>query len=200
MNFKRKCSNKSHKEEKESQSYCPQCSIYMCSECEKIHENFFSIHKIFKTKSKESEKENNYENIYPIFSGLCTKKKHNNIPLEYYCKNHNFLCCTCCIIKLNSIGHGDHKDCEIVLIKEVENDKKNKVKENLQKLNKLSQEFNNIIESINEIVNKANENKNNLITKVQKIFTTIRDKINQKEDSILKEIDNKYNQKIISKD
>ena len=58
-----------------------------------------------------------------IFTGMCTEKNHSN-KLEYYCKNHNQLCCVACIAKIKGKGNGEHKDCDVCFIKKIKNTKK----------------------------------------------------------------------------
>ena len=46
------------------------------------------------------------------------EKNHPN-RLEYFCKEHNQLCCANCIAKLNINGDGQHKDCDVCDIKSI---------------------------------------------------------------------------------
>jgi hypothetical protein len=62
----------------------------------------------------------------------------------------------------------------------------------MNNLEKLSSTVNESIKEIKKIFEKMNTSKENLKLKVQKIFTNIRNKINEREDEILSEIDNKY--------
>ena len=58
------------------------------------------------------------------------------------------LCCAFCITKIKNKDNGQHKDCDLCLIEDIENEKKNKLKENIENLEKLSL---NLQQSINEI-------------------------------------------------
>ena len=122
---------------------------------------------------------------------LCKEEKHK-IELQYYCKTHNILCCVACISKIKGEGNGQHTDCEVCFIKDIEGEKKNKLKENIKYL----EEFSNVIEnSINELKNiykKINEDKEQLKMKISNIFTKIRNSLNEREDKLLSDIDNKY--------
>ena len=51
---------------------------------------------------------------------------------------HNKLCCAECIAKLKDEGCGQHSDCEICFLKDIENDKKNKLKDNIKCLEDIS--------------------------------------------------------------
>ena len=60
------------------------------------------------------------------------RKKHN-IELEYFCKTHNQLCCAACITKIEGGGNGQHTNCDICFIKEIKDEKKSKLKNNIDK-------------------------------------------------------------------
>ena len=96
---KKKCSLKEHIEI-EAISYCQICSIYMCNKCEKIHSGLCQNHNPFNLDKDSKE----------IFTGYCKIENHQ-VELDYFCKNHNILCCAKCIIKIESKGKGQHKDC-----------------------------------------------------------------------------------------
>ena len=55
---------------------------------------------------------------------LCKENNHNE-ELIYYCKNHNKLCCSKCITKIKDEENGQHSDCTILNITEIEEEKKN---------------------------------------------------------------------------
>ena len=62
---------------------------------------------------------------------------------------------------------------------------------------------NNLKDKINELKNifeKINENKENLKLKIQKIFTKIRNEINNREDELLNEIDKLYDENYFKED
>ena len=93
--------------------------------------------------------------------------------LVYFCKNHNKLCCASCITKIKGEGNGQHKDCEVCFIKEIKDEKKNKLKENIKSLEDLSNSFDNFFKELKEIFEKVGKNKEDLKLKVQKAFTKI---------------------------
>ena len=159
MEFVKKCSSQEHLEVN-AINYCPKCEIYMCNKCEKIHSNLCPNHQSF----------NINQDLKDIFSGFCKEERHHQFPLEFFCKNHNSLCCAACIAKLNEKGNGQHKDCNVCIIENIKDEKKNKLKENIKNLEELS---NNLIQAINElkiIYEKINESKEELKTNIQKIF------------------------------
>ena len=119
-----KCSKKDHKEIT-SIKYCQECKIYMCKDCDNFHSNLFSEHHLFNLDQKE--------NIEEIFTGLCKEQNHN-VELEFYCKTHNQLCCAKCIASIKEKGNGEHKECDVCFIEEYEEEKKNKLNENIKNL------------------------------------------------------------------
>ena len=177
---KNKCSLEEHSKI-DAIIYCQECKIFMCNKCEKLHSELFKNHHQYKLD----------KNLKDIFTGYCKEKNHIN-ELKYFCKDHNNLCCGLCITKIKDIKNGQHSDCNVCLIKDIENEKKEKLKNNIENLENLS---NNIQESINKIkviYEEMNEKKENLKIKVQEIFTKIRNILNNREDEILLEIDKKY--------
>ena len=180
-----KCSFKEHKEI-DSISFCPECRIYMCNKCQNHHEALFSHHPYNLNKDEE------------IFTGFCNEKNHPN-RLEYFCKEHNQLCCAACIAKLNIKGDGQHKDCDVCDIESIKDEKKNILKENIKSSEDLSNSFNNIFKEMKEIFENVEKNKEDLKLKVQKAFTKIRTALNEREDKLLEEIDNFFIKDILMK-
>ena len=156
---KKKCSFKEHKEI-DAISYCQECNIYMCNKCSSYHKGLL-----------ESHHQNNIdENLKNVFTGLCNVKNHNSFQLKYFCKGHNQLCCAACIAKNNEKGDGQHKDCEICIIENIKNEKKNKLKENIKCLEDLSINLENSKNELTSLFEKINKNKEELQTKIQKIY------------------------------
>jgi hypothetical protein len=162
--------------------YCLQCKIYFCNKCENLHSQLFKSH----------QKINLGKNAEDFFTGLCKEKNHLN-ELKYFCKNHNKLCCAACLSKIKDKEYGQHKECTVCDIQDIKENKKNKLKYNINHLQDLS---NNIQFSIDELKNvflKMNENKEKIKIEIQKIFSKIRDEFNKREDELLLEVDQKYN-------
>ena len=187
MERQAKCFTEEHKEI-DAISYCPECRIYMCNKCENIHSSFFKNHKIYKLTNEEE-----------IFTGFCKEKNHS-IKLEYFCKNHNQLCCGLCIAKLDQKGEGQHKDCDICYIEEIKDEKENKLKENIKYLEDLQNKFNETIKSLKIIFENIEKDKENLKMEIQNIFTKIRTILNNREDEILLEVDNLFDTKYFNGD
>ena len=111
MEDKKKCSNEEHKDI-DAISYCQDCKIYICNKCSNLHQGLFKKHN---TKNLEKNKE--------IFIDICKDKNHP-LKLEFYCKNHNQLCCGACIAKLEKKGYGQHKDCDVCIIEDIKEEEK----------------------------------------------------------------------------
>ena len=179
-----KCSLEDHKEIN-SISFCPECKIYMCNKCLKLHSELFLNHHV--------NKFDNEEVINEIFTGICQEKNH---PYEsiFFCKTHNKLCCGLCIAKLKGKDFGQHIDCEICTLEEIEKEKKEKLKENLNILEKI---FNGLEESIKELkimFEEINRNREEIKIKIVKIFKNMRKALNERKDTLLKIVDNRYNE------
>ena len=68
------------------------------------------------------------------------------------------------------------------------NEKKGKLKENIQYLEKLSNDLDKSIVELKAIYEKISEQKEELKTKLQKIFTKLRNELNDREDKLLEEV------------
>ena len=187
-NLKIKCSIKKHSEI-DAINYCPKCKMYLCNKCKNYHFELFEDHHLYDLNS----------NINELFTSYCKERKHND-ELEYYCKTHNQLCCAACIAKIKGEGNGQHSNCNICFIKEIKNEKKDKLKTNIKILGDL---FNKLEESINELKKfsqKLGENKESLKENIQKTFTKIRTALNDREDELLIEADKLYNSLFFNED
>ena len=126
-----------------------------------------------------------------IFTGLCKEKDHQN-KLLFFCKSHNKLCCSSCLCKIKKKGYGQHKDCDVCEIEEIKEEKKNKYEENIKYLENLSHNIQESINNLKLIYEKIEESKEQLISNVQKIFTKLRTALNEREDELLLNINEKY--------
>ena len=187
-NQSKKCSSKDH-EEIDAISYCQICQIFMCNKCDNIHLKLCQNHCPY----------NLNQDIKNIFTGICNEDNHS-IHLEYYCKNHNKLCCAACISKIKGKGNGQHTDCNVYFIEEIKKEKKNKLKENIKLLENLSNSFNQSINELKKLFEIIENNKEALKLKVQKIFTKIRNVLKEREDELLFEIDNIFQNLYFNKD
>ena len=168
--------------------YCQECDKNMCNKCQNLHSELFDSHHIYKLN----------QNLKEIFTGFCKEKNHNK-ELNYFCKNHNVLCCAVCLCKIEDKGNGNHKNCEVFLINDIQEEKRKKLKENIKLLEELSIDLNKTINQLKNFMENINENKEKLKIKVQEVFTKIRNEINKREDELLLEID-KHFQKLFMDD
>ena len=102
-----KCSLKKHSKNN-AITFCKECNKYMCNKCNNHHQELFDDHHI-----NNLDKE-----INEIFIDICQIENHSN-KLQYYCKDHNVLCCASCITKLEGKGNGQHKNCDICFIENI---------------------------------------------------------------------------------
>ena len=160
----------------------------MCKNCDKNHSNWYKNHHQY----------NIDKDIKEIFTGFCKEKNHS-VELKYFCKSHNKLCCPECITKIKDEKNGQHRDCDICTIKEIEKSKKIKLNENIKCLEELSINLENSINKLKILFENMNNEKENLKLKIQKIFTKLRSDLNNREDELLLEIDKK-NESFISDD
>ena len=184
----KKCSSKNH-EKYDAIIYCQNCNIYLCNKCSKIHFEWFQNHVVYDLNQEKEEIINNY----------CLEKYHSNI-LEFFCKTHNVLCCTSCISKIRNEKYGQHLDCDVCTIEEIKEDKKNELNNNIEKLENLLENLEKVLILIDEFFQKTNEDKEQLKMEVQRIFTIIRNEVNKREDKILSEIDEIFENKFIKEE
>ena len=183
-----KCTSQDHGNI-EAVCYCQECKIYICNKCQILHSKLCLHHHSYKIENNASE----------IFTGFCKEKNHYDL-LDFYCKDHNQLCCASCLCKIKEKGKGQHKDCNVCVIEDIIDEKKNKLNENINMLEDISNIFNKSIGELKIIFEKIHESKDNLKLKIQKIFTEIRNTINNREDELLLEIDNKLDDLFFDKE
>ena len=177
---KKKCMYKEHGKI-DAIIYCRDCKVYMCNKCDQFHSNLLSNHKCFNIDKDNSN----------IFTGICFEDEHQ-MKLEFFCKTHNKLCCGACITKIKTNSLGKHKDCDVCLLQEIKNEKLEKLNENIKYLEDLSKTLEDSIKKIKEIFEKISLDKEELKKKITKIFTNIRNEVNNREDKLLLEIEEKY--------
>ena len=183
----KKCSMINHKET-DAISYCQECKISMCHKCEKYHQELFINH----------HKYNLGKDMNEIFTGLCDEENHLD-ELIFFCKTHNKLCCSKCITKIKTKDKGQHTDCTVCLITDIANDKKKELNQNIKSLEEVSLNLDKSFYELKKIFEKMNKNKEDLKTRVQKIFTQLRNSLNEREDKILLDIDQKFNELLLMK-
>ena len=157
---------------------CSDCKIYMCHKCEKLHSGLFINHHLY----------NIDQNIHDFFSGFCNKENHFD-KLDYFCRSHNTLCCSSCIVKVKKKGRGQHSDCDVCILEDIISEKKEILKNNLKELENISDSLQTSINKLKESFEAINKDKEELKVKTQKIFTDLRNNLNNREDELLSKVD-----------
>ena len=184
----KKCSNKKHSEIN-AVIYCMECKRYFCNKCKNSHVDLFEDHHFCNVD----------QNVNEIFTGYCNENNHN-LELEYYCRSHNKLCCAACVTKIAGEGKGQHSNCEISLLKDIKDEKKNKLNENINTLKNLYYNLDESINNLKQLFIKINKSKEELKLNIQNIFTKIRNVINEREEKLLNEVEEKYNKYFVNED
>ena len=188
MENQKKCSNKKHSEIN-AVSYCQECNLYLCNKCTNYHLEYLDTHHNY----------NLDKNNQNIFTGFCQEINHKN-ELKYYCKNHNTLCCAACLCKIKDNTNGQHFNCDVCLIEKIKEEKKNKLKENLKYLEESSKNIEECLIKLKDIYDKINKSKEELKLKISNTFTKLRNILNEREDKLLLELDEIYNDEYFKED
>ena len=175
---KKKCSLESHKES-EAVLFCLECKIYMCHKCDTHHSELFKNHHQFQLDQE-------------IFTNLCNEKNHS-LEYKFFCKSHNKLVCPLCITKFKGEDYGQHTDCDVCPIQDIKFEKMNILKENIKILENLSKNLEESIKELKSIYEEIEKNKEQLKISLQKVFTKLRNNLNDREDELLLNIDKKFN-------
>ena len=136
MEKAKKCSNEKHSEI-DAINYCPECNLHLCNKCSMSHTEILNNHIIYNSDKDAKE----------IFTGIYKESNHKQ-ELEFYCKAHNILCCTACLSKIKGKGYGQHYNCNVCLIEEIKEEKKNKLIGNIKYLEDFSEKIDNLIKEL----------------------------------------------------
>ena len=169
-----KCSLKKH-DEIDAISYCKDCRIYMCQKCHCHHNELFEDHGF---------------DLLTEFTGLCLEEKHSD-NLEYFCKDHNKLCCAACISKIQSKGNGLHKDCNICNVEDIKEEKSKVLKDNIEIIENLSSKFDSMMGELKSNVKTVTQE--TIKTKIQSTFNAIKESINEREKEVMLKVDDLIN-------
>ena len=189
MEAQKNCSLPDHKDIN-AILYCPECKIYMCTKCENYHSCLF----------KNAHHQYSLSTIGNDSSDYCKEPNHSAMKLQYYCKTHNQLCCLFCIKKSNLEGDGKHENCIISNTMFIQKEKKDILIENIKYLEYIEKDILELIKGIKDIFIKLQEGKENAKIEIQKIFTIIRNTLNEREDKLLLEIDELYKKEYFNED
>lgn len=152
----KKCSSKKHSDI-DAISYCNNCKKYFCSKCLTFHFDLFENHKLI----------NIDKTIDESFFDICSNHK---IQFEFFCKNHNQLCCSSCICKIKNELYGQHTDCDVCPLNEIKEEKKIQLEKNINILEDLSKNIDNLIKELKISIDKINANKDEIKMQIQSIY------------------------------
>ena len=131
----------------------------------RLQKILFNKCQIFHSEIFKDHNPINMSKINEEFINKCKEDNHNNCKLEFFCKEHNILCCACCITKIKKGGYGQHFDCDVYHIKDIKDEKRNKLKENVNNLEELNKQIEKTINKLKKIFEEINKNKEELKTK-----------------------------------
>ena len=172
----KKCSFEEHKDI-DAISYCSKCDIYVCEKCKDYHNNLIN-----RNHNQIFNKENNE---------ICLEKNHQE-KLEYFCRTHNKLCCRACVTKIKGLGNGQHSECDICFVKDITDERKNLLEQNIIYLKNNRTTFDSLINKLKEAYKEISDKKEKLKIRIQKFFTKIRNEINKREDQLLLIVEQVY--------
>ena len=172
----KKCSFEEHKDI-DAISYCSKCDIYVCEKCKDYHNNLIN-----RNHNQIFNKENNE---------ICLEKNHQE-KLEYFCRTHNKLCCRACVTKIKGLGNGQHSECDICFVKDITDERKNILEQNIIYLKNNRTTFDSLINKLKEAYKEISDKKEKLKIRIQKFFTKIRNEINKREDQLLLIVEQVY--------
>ena len=172
----KKCSFEEHKDI-DAISYCSKCDIYVCEKCKDYHNNLIN-----RNHNQIFNKENNE---------ICLEKNHQE-KLEYFCRTHNKLCCRACVTKIKGLGNGQHSECDICFVKDIIDERKNILEQNIIYLKNNRTSFDSLINKLKQAYKEISDKKEKLKIRIQKFFTKIRNEINKREDQLLLIVEQVY--------
>ena len=164
---------------KDGKYFCEDCCIYLCDKCEIYHSSVFLKHQLYDL---------NKESVDEILKGRCQIEYHNK-KFQYFCKTHNILCCGLCISKIEDDYNGQHSECDVCLIEDIQDEKKNNLKKNIETLKAWSDELD--IYKFERFLKK----KEKLKLEIQEKFSKIREALNHRESNILYNLEKEFNDK-----
>ena len=115
-----------------------------------------------------------------------------------FCKSHNMVYST--QNKENPDENEQHIYCNTCPINDIEEEKRNKLKENIKSMDDLKYNVQENADKLKIIIEKINENKEELKMKIQKVFTKVRNALNDREEALFLEVDNTYEDLFFNKD
>lgn len=113
-----------------------------------------------------------------------------------FCKKHNKVY----YIKSEEEKDDNHIECETCLIKNIEEEKRNILKGNIKDLEYLLKSSEYMSNKFQKIVDEINEKKEDVKLQIQKVFTKLRNTLNDREDQLILEVDQTFENLYLNKD
>ena len=179
-----KCSLENHSN-KAAKVFCQDCKILMCEECNEKHLGICKLH--------------NYHQLDKISNDKCKNAKHIS-EINFFCKSHNRLCNTKCNIYPKNNIYGQESICEIFLLNNIEEEQRNKLKENVKQLEYELKYIDDITKKLKKLTDTIFDKKEGIKIVIQKIFTKIRNAVNDKEEELFAEVDEYFNDLFFQKE
>ena len=172
-----RCSLEKHSN-KAAKVFCQDCKILMCEECNETHLDICKLH--------------NYHQLDKISTDKCKNAKHIS-EINFFCKAHNRLCNTKCNSNPKNDLNGQEFNCEIFLLNNIEEEKRNKLKDNVKHLENELKYIDNITNKLKKLTDTIFDKKEGIKIAIQKIFTKIRNAVNDKEEELFVVVDEYFN-------
>ena len=113
-----------------------------------------------------------------------------------FCKKHNKVY----YIKSEDENDDDHFNCDSCPIENIQEEKRNKLKENIKSLENLLKDTENLSNKFQNVIEEINEKKEVVKVQIQRIFTKIRTNLNDREEQLLSEVDLTFEDLYLNKD
>ena len=167
-----------------SESYCHNCSQYICAECVKAHKQlrFLSSHEIVSIDSLRSSFSKDAPEKLKITDRELKCSKHVDEPLKLYCHDCHKLVCRDCIVI-------DHKDHRYAFVVDAAPHCKAEIKEKAESVKKISENLQVERKSLNELKKKLSDHSASTMRELDNTIDRIVAKLMQKKKVLKKNID-----------
>ncbi|KAL3884081.1 hypothetical protein ACJMK2_030303 [Sinanodonta woodiana] len=170
--------------------FCFECKEALCETCLKFHR------KLSDTKEHKTininEISNNLENLFKLGNGFGCPK-HVSKEIEYFCRNHDILCCATCLFN-------QHRDCK--LVHDLHNNTENLLRdintnEILRKLKVIEDSLKQFLTQKKADMSDLSVKVNELEAQIQQIRRNINEKLDEMEKAVKMEGNRLYKEGLI---
>ena len=150
-------------------SYCFQCCIFYCQECVIVH-NIMRSNNDHRVLALKDFQEKDFEDVMkrPMY---CSKQRHENEELKYFCKNCTTAACQSCVFidhRDHAIGHLDEEaEKQKMQIKSLIETKKSDLQEKINILGQLDEDYAKTIQGGEDLKREVQEFVDNLFATVE---------------------------------